>query len=318
MRRVATSVAGALLALGLTSGAIAAEKDSCATVRMSDPGWMDITSTNAVANTILTPLGYTQKVENISVPIGYQALKNGQIDVFLGNWMPAQKHLVDPIMAEKSVELLAPNLQNAKFTLSVPNYVAEAGVKDMADVAKHADKFGQKIYGIEPGAPANQNIQKMIEKNEFGLKGWSLVESSESGMLSQVLRASRRNEWVLFLAWEPHPMNTKLPITCLTGADAYFGPNRGSTTVNTLARKGFSEDCPNLAKLFGQLKFSVDMENEIMGYIQDDKQEAKAAAAKYLKANPNVLEAWLAGVTTRDGKPALPAVRAALRLQPTG
>jgi glycine betaine/proline transport system substrate-binding protein len=113
-------------------------------------------------------------------------------------------------------------------------------------------------------------------------------------------------------------MNTKLPITYLTGADAYFGPNRGSTTVNTLARKGFSEDCPNLAKLFGQLKFSVDMENEIMGYIQDDKQEAKAAAAKYLKANPNVLEAWLAGVTTRDGKPALPAVRAALGLQPTG
>lgn len=318
MRRVATSVAGALLALGLTSGAIAAEKDSCGTVRMSDPGWMDITSTNAVANTILTPLGYTQKVENISVPIGYQALKNGQTDVFLGNWMPAQKHLVDPIMAEKSVELLAPNLQNAKFTLSVPNYVAEAGVKDMADVAKHADKFGQKIYGIEPGAPANQNIQKMIEKNEFGLKGWSLVESSESGMLSQVLRASRRNEWVLFLAWEPHPMNTKLPITYLTGADSYFGPNRGSTTVNTLARKGFSEDCPNLAKLFGQLKFSVDMENEIMGYIQDDKQEAKAAAAKYLKANPKVLEAWLAGVTTRDGKPALPAVRAALGLQPTG
>jgi glycine betaine/proline transport system substrate-binding protein len=214
-------------------------------------------------------------------------------------------------MAEKSVEKLGANLENAKFTLAVPTYVAEGGVKGFEDLSKHSDKFGRRIYGIESGAPANQNIQKMIDKGDFALKGWTLVESSEQAMLTQVIRAGRRQEWIVFLAWEPHPMNTKLPITYLAGGDAYFGPNYGSTTVNTLARKGFAEECPNLARLFRQMRFTVDMENRIMDSITDEKQEAKAAAMKYLKANPKVLEAWLDGVTTRDGKAGLATVRGA-------
>ncbi len=38
----------------------------------------------------------------------------------------------------------------------------------------------------------------MIEKQDFGLKGWQLVESSESGMLAQVTRAVERKAWIVF------------------------------------------------------------------------------------------------------------------------
>lgn len=69
--------------------------------------------------------------------------------------------------------------------------MAEKGVKDFSDLAKHADEFESKIYGIEPGAPANQNIQKIIDANDFGLKGWQLVESGEQAMLAQVERAGK-------------------------------------------------------------------------------------------------------------------------------
>ena len=246
------------------------------------------------------------------MPITYQSLASGKLDVFLGNWMPAQTRFVEPLLKAGKVEMLRHNLTDAKFTLAVPNYVAEAGVHSFADLAAHADQFGRKIYGIEPGAPANQNILKMIDAKDFGLSGWRLVESSEQGMLSEVSRDVPRKQWIVFLAWEPHPMNAMFPITYLKGGDKYFGPNYGDTTVNTLARKGYAQDCPNAARLFKQLVFTVPMENQMMVAISTKKETGEAAASAFIKTHPELLGPWLDGVTTRDGKPGLPAVQAAL------
>jgi len=307
--------AACALSLLLSAGAAAAaDAPACKTIRMSDPGWTDITSTNAIAGVLLGGLGYTQDVKTLSVPIGYESMKNGNLDVFLGNWMPAQQKFMDALNEAKAVEVLATNLTGAKFTLAVPNYVAEAGVKDFKDLVANADKFGSQIYGIEPGAPANANIQKMIDANDFGLKGWKVVESGEQAMLAQVKRSANGKGWIVFLAWAPHPMNETFDIAYLSGGDAYFGPNFGGADVRTLARTGWSAQCPNAATFFRNLKFDLSIENAMMGKILDEGLEPAAAAKAWLKANPAALEPWLAGVTTFDGKPGLPAVKASLGL----
>src|SRR3712207_6778279 len=163
IRYTAATAALVILAwLPLGGTAQAADPDKCRTVRMSDPGWTDITATNAIAGLLLNALGYQQKVETVAVPITFQGLKTGQIDVFLGNWMPAQSHLAKPLLENGEADLLRPNLENAKFTLAVPDYVAQGGVTSFADLDRFGDKFERKIYGIDPGAPANQNIDRMI------------------------------------------------------------------------------------------------------------------------------------------------------------
>jgi glycine betaine/proline transport system substrate-binding protein len=293
--------------------ASAADEASCKVIHMSDPGWTDITATNGVTSVLLSALGYEPDVKTLSVPIGYQSMKNGEIDVFLGNWMPAQKAFVDDLTAAKAIEVMNKNLQGAKFTLAVPAYVAKKGVKDFADLQKHADEFDHKIYGIEPGAPANSSIQKMIDANDFGLKDWELVESGEQAMLAQVDRASKDKGAVVFLAWAPHPMNEKFSIEYLSGGDAYFGPDYGGAEVYTLARTGWPEKCPNAAALMKNLKFEIGMENALMGSILDG-EDPKTAATAWLKANPNAVGPWLSGVTTLDGKPAADAVKASLGL----
>ena len=320
--------AGLILSVAAFSTPLQAADDAaCKTIRLSDPGWTDITATNGVASVLLDALGYEADVKTLSVPIGYQAMKNGEIDVFLGNWMPAQKSFVDDLDAAKAaeeevielkrkqsqLEVMTKNLEGAKFTLAVPAYMAEKGVKDFADLAKHADEFESKIYGIEPGAPANQNIQKIIGANDFGLKGWQLVESGEQAMLAQVERAGRDKKAVVFLAWAPHPMNEKIDIAYLSGGDAYFGPNFGGAEVYTLARTGWPQQCPNAATLFKNLKFDIGMENSLMGSILGG-EDSKAAATAWLKANPKSLDGWLQGVTTLDGKPGADAVKGKLGL----
>ena len=81
---------------------------------------------------------------------------------------------------------------SAQHTLAVPAYVADGGTRDFADVAGQADKFGGKIYGIEPGNDGNRLILDIIEADDFGLGDFELVESSEAGMLSQVAREAFR------------------------------------------------------------------------------------------------------------------------------
>ncbi|VXB34984.1 Glycine/betaine ABC transporter substrate-binding protein [Burkholderia sp. 8Y] len=300
-------------ALGCAASlAFAADPPSCAQVRMADPGWTDIDATNAMSGIVLKALGYRQDVANLSVPITYQGLKKGQIDVFLGNWMPAQAPLVKPFVDEKSIDVVRANLSNAKFTLAVPDYVAAAGVHSFADLAKNADKFDKRIYGIEPGAPANQNLKKMVDDKAFGLGDWKVVESSETGMLTQVERAIRDKKFIVFLAWEPHLMNTKFKLVYLDGGDRYLGPNFGGATVNTVSRSGYEQQCPNLGRLFRQMAFNVDLENGVIADVLERKQKIDTAATDALKRNPALLKTWLDGVTTANGGNGLEAVQSAL------
>lgn len=131
-------------------------------------------------------------------------------------------------------------------------------------------------------------------------------------MLAQVGRATKRDEPVVFLGWEPHPMNANFALTYLEGGDDWFGPDLGGATVYTNTRAGFAEECPNVGALLANLKFSLEMENAIMGAILNDGEDPDDAAEAWLKANPDVLDAWLAGVTTTDGGDAKAAVLADL------
>ncbi len=291
----------------------AAEPDSCKVVRFSDVGWTDITSTTALSTVVLQGLGYKVKTHVLSVPVTFASLKNKDLDVFLGLWLPSMAADEKPYRDDGSVERVRANLQGAKYTFAVPKYVQDAGIKDFADIAKYKDKLGAKIYGIEPGNDGNRLIQEMIDKNAFDLKGFKMVESSEQGMLSQVKRAGRKKDWIVFLGWEPHPMNANFELAYLSGGDDYFGPNYGGATVYTNIRKGYVQECPNVGQLLKNLEFTLAMENEVMGMILDKGMQPDKAARLWLQKNSGVLDMWLKGVTTIDGKDGLAAVKKHLK-----
>ena len=129
---------------------------------------------------ILKGLGYSTDIKVLSVPVTYTSLRNKDIDVFLGNWMPTMEADIKPYLEDKSVEP-CPKPDGAKYTLAVPQYLYDAGLKDFTDIAKFKDELDGKIYGIEPGNDGNRLILDMIDEDEFGLKGFELVESLRAG-----------------------------------------------------------------------------------------------------------------------------------------
>lgn len=300
-------LAGTALAIGIAS-AQAADPESCKKVRLSDVGWTDIQVTTGVASTLLTALGYEPEVTQLSVAVTLTALKENDIDVFLGNWMPTQTDALKPYTDEGSIEVVSLNLEGAGFGPVVPNYVAEAGVKTLADLGPNAEKFGGKIYGIEAGSSGNKNLLAMIEDPANNLTGYELVESSEAGMLTQAEQTIKENGWVIFLGWTPHPVMGEMPITYLTGLEkAGFGEAK----VYTVTRKGYSTECPNAGTFFKNLKFNLSMENVMMDKVLKGENPNDVAKA-WLKENADAIKPWLAGVTTFDGSDAEAAVTAAL------
>ena len=302
-----------LSALALMAAAPAALAD-CGTVRFSDVGWTDITATTAATTTVLQALGYETDVKVLSVPVTYTSMAAGDIDVFLGNWMPTMEGDIAPYRDAGTVDTVRANLEGAKYTLATNAAGAEMGIRDFADIAAQGEALDETIYGIEPGNDGNRLIMDMIAADAFGLSGFEVKESSEQGMLAQVGRADSRGEPVVFLAWEPHPMNAKYDLTYLTGGDDWFGPNLGGATVYTNTRAGYVAECPNVGKLLENLEFTLAMENEIMGAILNDGEDPDDAASAWLKANPGVLDGWLDGVTTKDGGDAMAAVKSSLGL----
>ena len=291
----------ALLFCLSTVSADAAEPPSCRAVRLADVGWLDVTATTGALSRLLRDLGYEPTSTLLSVPVTFASMQAGNIDAFLGNWMPAQVNTRKPYLDDGSIEVVRPNLAGAKYTLAVPAYAYDAGLHDFSDVPRFAEALHHTVFGIESGNDGNRHILSMIQKNEFGFGSFHLVESSEQGMLSEVARAYAAKEPVLFLAWDPHPMNLRFDLRYLTGGDSTFGPNYGGATVMTVTRRGYLAECPNVARLLRNLEFTPRGESEIMRAIVENHTAPEQAAGAWIAAHPTIRAQWLQGVTRFGG-----------------
>lgn len=304
-----TAMAGIIILLAiclLTPGpADAAKKE----IRFVSVGWTGVTVKTELGVKILESLGYKASNIMVSVPIVYKALSINEADIFLGNWMPSMKYPAQKYFDEGTVIQYVVNMPGAKYTLAVPTFVAQAGLKHFNDIAKYGDKLDYKIYGIEEGNDGNKIIEDMISKDMFGLGKFELIPSSEPAMLSQVRSFIKRDKWIVFLGWSPHHMNNVIDMTYLQGStEETFGPDDGTATIYSNIRKGFDKEEPNIAKLLQNLKFPVSMMNEIMTMMHEDKHlKPLDAGISWLKAHPETYRKWMEGVQTIDGKEGLPA-----------
>lgn len=301
----------ALTALIMVAGKVhAKEQASCQNLRASDVGWADNTAINALAFTVLEPLGYKVDVKILSTPVTAKSLSTGDIDLFLDQWSPASLGIYEPYFKAKTIEVVRTNLKGAKYTFATTKKAYDEGLKHIKDLPKFKDKLGGKVYGIEPGNEGNEHFRRAFAK--YGVEGFTVVESSEAGMLTQVDR--NKDGYVVFLGWAPHWMGFLYQMEYLDGGDEWFGKNGGAATIQTVVRKDFKKDCPNVYTFLKNVEFTLAMENEVMFKIGKEKQQPKTAAIQYLKKNPEVVDKWLKKVKTYDGRPALPVAKSALGL----
>jgi glycine betaine/proline transport system substrate-binding protein len=271
------------------------------TVRMGVPAWPGVEIKSAVVERILDPLGYTVKTEKASAPIIYRGLADGSVDINMSAWSPGQRSSFGQYVEDGSVLELAENLRGATAGFAVPEYVYEDGLQSDTRIAEYAERFDRKVYCIDPGSGANEVVNTAIEDDVYGMGDWEIVASSTSGMLSQVEKAMRDEEWIMFCGWRPHWMNVIHDMKYLQDPQDLWGPNGGESRVFTLANADFPDVNPELGTFFERFQVDSSVQSEWIYQYAYNEREAEAVAEEWISENLETVTDWVDGVGTVDG-----------------
>ncbi|WGI24219.1 ABC transporter substrate-binding protein [Halomonas alkaliantarctica] len=300
------------IALATTALFASAAQADDQTLDFGVPAWPGITVKSAIAEQLLNPLGYETSTQEIGLQVIYQGIESGDIDAFLGAWLPAQLEMFDPRKESGVLIDVANNVDGAQMTLAVPEYLYESGIQSFADLDANRDQFEGEIYGFGAGSAASEILHNAIDNDTWGLGDWQVVDTSEVGMLSAARDAISRQEPIVWVGWTPHWMNLELPMRYLEDPEDLFGENNGESDVLTLLRSDYAEANPNVVTFFEQFTFSAEEQSWMIQAFGQEEQDLADVAEQWINDHPERIEAMLADVTTTDGDPAWPVIEAQL------
>lgn len=307
LKPLASGIALASAAL-FTSAAPADDQ----TLDFGVPAWPGITVKTAIAEQLLNPLGYETSTQEIGLQVVYQGIESGDIDAFLGAWLPAQRDMFNPRKESGVLVDVANNVDGAQMTLAVPEYLYEDGLQSFADLDDYRDQLDGDIHGFGAGSAASEILNNAIDNDTWGLGDWQLVDTSEVAMLSAARDAISREEPIVWVGWTPHWMNLELPMRYLDDTQDLFGENNGESEVLTLLRTGYADANPNVVTFFEQFTFTAEEQSWMIQQFGQEERELDDVAEQWINDNAERVEAMLADVTTTDGDPAWPVIEAEL------
>ena len=254
-------------------------------VRIGWVNWSDTEITVKLATTALQEhLKQPVKLVMADIGIQFQALANGNIDLIPMVWLPSTHKAFYDKYKDRLEDLGV--LYEGRIGMTVPTSVPISEVASVEDLNKPQvrEKLDGKILTSEVGNGQYKLTVKAIE--EYKLDGYKLVASSESGMLNELDRNLKRGKWSLVNAWSPHWMFSKYPLRYLDDPKKIFG---GAEQIHAMARKGFSQEYPEVAYFFAHYSIpQADLEALMMQARQSSSDQAVAA---YYAANKPRFEA---------------------------
>jgi glycine betaine/proline transport system substrate-binding protein len=296
--RVRRGLALAVAFLALTAGLAACGSDSDGGSSGGEdksitlgiiPSWTDGLSTAYLWKAVLEKKGYDVEVKDISdaAPL-YTGVAKGDIDVYPSAWSEVtHKAYMDKYGDD--LEDLGAYYEGAVLTFAVPEY---SKIESIADLPDHAKELDKKIIGIEPGAGLTKTTKDSVIPG-YGLDdaGFTLVESSTTAMLAELQKAIKDKKEIVVTLWRPFWANATFKVKDLKDPKGTLGKPEA---LHAIATKGFSDDHPEAAKLFGS--FTLDdaaygsLEKAVVDANEKDKiPGVEKAVDQWLKDNPDFI-----------------------------
>ncbi|WP_341935998.1 glycine betaine ABC transporter substrate-binding protein [Microbacterium sp. LWO14-1.2] len=240
------------------------------------PSWTDGLSTAYLLQDQLEKLGYTVEMNTLTEagPL-YTGLAQGDVDIFPSAW-PEITHAEYMATYGDSIEDLGTYYDNAKLTIAVPEYT---DIDSIDELAAASDRFGGRIYGIEPGAGLTGQTQKMMP--EYGLDGYELVTSSTAAMLTELKSATENEKDIVVTLWRPFWANDAYPVKDLEDPKGAMGEAEG---LHFLGTKGFAAQHPEAAALIEKIQLDDAQYGSLEDLVVNEYGEGREAEA---------IDAWL-------------------------
>ncbi|MGW6981289.1 ABC transporter permease/substrate binding protein [Streptomyces sp. NPDC054932] len=232
---------------------------------------------------LLERRGFKVDARQLEAGALYTGLAGGQIDLQTDSWLPVTHAQYWEKYGNK-LEDLGSWYGPTSLELSVPAYMKD--IRSLADLKGRADRFKGRIIGIEPSAGAMSILKDKVLK-EYGLEGeYQVVDGSTPGMLAELKRAYDKKEPVVAVLWSPHWAYSSYELTKLEDPEGAWGKGDG---IHTLARKGFGDDEPEIARWLRDFKLTEQQLTGLEAKIQETgKGKEQQAVRAWLEDHPEV------------------------------
>lgn len=244
--------------------------------------WADAVAATNVVQVVLERMGYEVESTSVSAAAMWQSVAAGDVDGMVAAWLPVTHHHYYEKVKGKAVNL-GPNLEGAKIGLVVPSYVT---INTIPELKENADKFDNRIIGIDPGAGIMSKTEKAIEEYDLGM---NLVSGSGATMTAALAGAVKNEEWIVVTGWKPHWKFARWDLKFLKDPRKVYG---GTEHVSTVVRKGLKEDMPVVYKFLDNFKWTTAQIEELMLMNRENAQPYENAK-KWVNNNMDIVQKWL-------------------------
>lgn len=245
---------------GITFATLAsvANADDTKPITIGWVNWADTEITTKLVTTILQDqLQQPVKLVMADIGIQFQAMSTGKVDMIPMAWLTYSHKPFWEKYGEKLEDLGV--LYEGRLGLAVPTSIPESELSSIEDLNKPEvrEKLGGKILTSEVGNGQYKTATRAI--SDYKLDGYKLVASSETGMLNEFDRVTKRGQWALLNAWSPHWMFSTWSLRYLDDPKEVYGK---AEQIHAVARKGFTKDYPQVAYFIAHFNIPMkDLEN---------------------------------------------------------
>lgn len=259
-------------------------------IKVGWTAWSDAEAVTKMAKQLIeknydTPVKLTLS----DIAVQYQGVASGDLDMMLMAWLPKTHADYWKKFGPKVVDM-GPIYTGAKLGWVVPDYIPKDKVSSIADLKKSdvANKLGDKIQGIDPGAGLMRLSKKAMK--DYSLDNYNLVSASGAAMTAALARAIKRHEWIVVTGWTPHWMFAKYNLRYLKDPKGSLG---GPEHIDAVVRKGFYEAHPKVAAFLARYYIPINELNGIMNEAQNTSY--KKAIDDYIQNHQARVHYWLTG-----------------------
>ncbi len=280
---------GAVATLGL--GACAADTgsgtDSGATAPSGDKmdltvgvfnGWPEGEAASILWKLVLEEKGYNVKLEYADAGPVFAGIAGGDYDVAFDGWLPLTHA---DYMKEYGADLTDLGSWNDEAVLTIA-VNEDSPITSLDELAANADKFGNRIVGIEPGAGLTKATQEKVIPG-YGPEGMDFITSSTPAMLAELTTALDKNENIAVTLWRPHWAYDEFPIRDLKDPKGTLGD---AESIHSIGQKNFATDYPALT---GWIK-NFKMDSELLFSLENVLYNSGADASDY----ESIVADWMA------------------------
>jgi len=294
--------------VGGSSNKSTAAGGKCGNVNLAVNAWVGYEADAAVvAYVAQNKLGCTVTKKNLDEQVSWQGFGTGEIDAILENW--GHEDLATKYITQQKVAEDAGQTGNiGKIGWYIPPWLAKEhpDILDWNNLNKYADLFKTSESGgkgqVLDGDPGFVTNDAALVKN-LNLNFKVVYSGSEAALITTFRQAEQTKKAVIGYFYEPQWFLSEVPLVKVNlpawkqGCDAVAAKvacDYPLYNLNKVVSTKFASSGSPAFNLIKNFKWTNEDQNLVAKYIAEDKMSDDAAAKKWVDANPDKVNAWLA------------------------